>query len=155
MNWRERTLANLEQLTIEKLRVLLGWEVVEEQHFISDKMRFFFLRPSNSEWPSIDIGFDEDLKYVQHVGFSHWHAHFHNFSDERLNILRSIRRARQIVRGQVVLCEEFDARGRRGGYFVKPGTPMKFNWEDSVRLISMRFNEAPKEEAQRPFIVLP
>lgn len=145
--WREETLRNLANLDVEKVRHYLRWDDVELKR--EGGLCTFYARPSNLEWPSIDIGFDTSLEYVQHVGFHHWHTHFESFQDERRNVLRAFRCARQIICGARILCEESDAKGRPGGHFVKSADEVGFLWKDSVRLVVLRFNAAPEEKAIR------
>lgn len=61
--------------TVSEIREQLRWPDVREDHLAEHAMRIIRAIPSNPDLPSVDLGFDEDMSYLEYQGFGCWHWH--------------------------------------------------------------------------------
>ena len=132
-------------IDLEQVKRKLKYGGVREYRYTTEDncgtFHVFQAVPEDESLPAVEVVFDEGVEFLQHVGFSHWHAHYDSWADERRNVVRALRAAREIIEGAVVLCEEYDSDGKcLGETFVRDGeTPRRFIKKSAVLKV-IKFN---------------
>jgi hypothetical protein len=137
-------------LNLEQLKRRLRWKEIafsraacQFQGKDSYACRFQVL-PGEPDWPTIDLLFDGDLKFLQELQFSHWHAHYDGLDDPRKNLSTALRGVRSLLRGELCLVEELNADSNyRGGSLLRPNELPGTLGKDIRKLRRVFFNRAP------------
>ncbi len=141
-------------LSLEQLRRKLRWEdiTLEQRTQIHlDKAYhscIFHINPSDSSWPSIELWFDEDILFLDPLGFAQWHAHYDRWGDERRNLIEALRTVRKLMSGQLCLVEILDGNGKCwGGSLLGPKEIPRTLGHEPKSFRRIFFNQPPIHEA--------
>jgi hypothetical protein len=107
----------------------------------------FKLLPNDASWPTINLYFDGEVTCLDPLGFSHWHAHYDSWGDERRNLIDALRAVRALVLGNVCLVEELDGDAKyRGSSILPPNELPRTLGKDVHSLRRVFFNRPPIHE---------
>ena len=140
-------------ITLEQLKRKLRWPDItleKRTHIHLEKAYHsyvFLVHPSNPSWPSVELWFDEDIVFLDPLGFSQWHSHYDRWSDERRNLVEALRTARSIVSGKRCLIEALDESGKCWGGCLAGHDEIPRTLGKQARLFRRTyFNRPPIEE---------
>lgn len=96
-------------LTVAYLKRRLRWEGITLER--GDGCAIFHIHPSNEEFPTIDIGFDYDIQFIDSVEYF-WpkcHGHYERWESRRKNVVDAIRVVDRLVNRKSSLVECLDS----------------------------------------------
>lgn len=140
-------------ISLDKLKEKVRWPgIIAEtgvQAFNDREYPFcvFKVLPSDPAWPSIDLHFDENLRVLNPLGFSKWHAHYDRWSDDRRNLVEALRTVRELIAGEIGVAEELGTKDDYRGSCLLPPNAIPGTLSKDVRKFRrVFFNKPPKVE---------